>query len=556
MQCRPLVVLTLLVGLGACAAPGKTPVAMGPEAAGQGLLYAGFGNYEREISTEDPAAQRFFDQGLQLLYGFNHDEAIRSFQRAAELDPKAAMPWWGIAFANGINLNDPAMSDQRSKDARAAADQAMARLQGASALEVAMVRAVSERYEYPAPEDRRALDEAYAAAMGKAHRSFPKDADLAALYADSLMNLQPWDYWNEDGSPKGRIEEITSTLEAVMAEHPDHPGANHFYIHAVEASADPDRAVPAADRLIHLVPGSGHLVHMPSHIYVRVGRYSDAVDTNAQAVKVDRNYFALAPEPAMYAVYYAHNLHFLAYAAMMSGRFEEALEAARNLERDMPEANLRAFAGLIEGIMPSTLHVLVRFGKWEMILDEPEYPEFRLVSRAVRHYARSIAHSALGDTASARQELAAFEEAVALIPAEWFIFNNPVERVLPIARAMLRGELLYREGRFEEAFALLREGAAAEDALIYDEPPGWMLPVRHALGALLMGQGHFSQAEAVYREDLERNRGNGWGLLGLQKSLAAQGQKAQAAALDAELARAWSGTELRPNSSCYCEPGT
>ncbi|EDY83111.1 tetratricopeptide repeat domain protein [Verrucomicrobiia bacterium DG1235] len=520
-------------------------------------LYQGFGDFHRSISAASPDAQKWFDQGMQLLYGFNHDEAIRSFHAAAEADPSAAMPWWGIAYAHGININDPQMTDERSQAARQAADKALARIATASPPEAALIRAVSARYQYPAPEDRKPLDLAYADAMGKAYASHPGDADIAALFGDSLMNLQPWDYWDNQGNAKGRTLEIVAALEAALKNDPFHPGANHFYIHTVEASSNPDRAEASADRLRTLVPGAGHLVHMPSHIYVRVGRYSDAVDSNAQAVEADRSYFSIAPEPSMYFVYYAHNLHFLSYAAMMSGRYQDAITAARDLEREMPEPALKDFAFLIEGIMPTTLHVMIRFGKWEEILEEPAYPEFRLVSNAVRHYARSIANSALGRTQAARAEMAAFETAMAAVPEDWHIFNNPVAKVLPIARAMIEGELLYREGNYDQAFAILRQGIAAEDALVYDEPPGWMLPVRHALGALLMEQKRYAEAEAVYREDLTRNRDNGWGLLGLQNALRAQKKNpAEAIHLSGQLAEAWIKADTLPGSSCYCAPAS
>jgi len=519
-------------------------------------LFEGFGDYHRAMTTESAKAQALFDQGMQLMYGFNHDEAIRSFHAAADADPNAAMPWWGIAYSHGININDPEMGEERSRLAREAADQALERTANATPIEKALIQAVSERYEFPAPEDRSSLDQAFADAMEKAYDSFPKDPEIGTLFADSLMNLQPWDYWENDGAPKGRINEIVEVLEATLETFPEHPGANHFYIHAVEASQNPDRAITAADTLRTLVPGSGHLVHMPSHIYVRVGRYSDAVESNADAVEADRAYFENAPEPAMYAIYYAHNLHFLSYAAMMSGQFENAMRAARDLERDMPEEALREFAGLIEGIMPSTLHTLIRFGRWEAILEEPAYEDYRLVSNAVRYYARSIACSALGKTTQARQEMTAFNEAVAKVPDDWYIFNNPVSKVLPIARAMIEGELLWREGDKEKAFAKLRKGIQEEDALVYDEPPGWMLPVRHALGALLMADGRAVEAESVYREDLIRNRNNGWGLIGLQQSLRAQGKYAEAAALDSKINLAWEKADTRATSSCFCEPGT
>ncbi|MEM9348086.1 MAG: hypothetical protein AAGB26_15870 [Planctomycetota bacterium] len=518
-------------------------------------MYPGFGNYQRPIETGSDDAQAFFNQGMQLLYGFNHDEAIRSFEKAAELDPASPMPYWGIAYANGININDPAMTVERSSNARAAADKAMKRIDQATPVEAALIRAVDKRYKLPIPEDRKPLDHAYADAMGKAYKQFPDDPDVGPLYAESLMNLQPWDYWDDAGRPKGRIEEIVKVLETSFERYPDHPGANHFYIHAVEASNDPDRAVPAAERLMDLVPGSGHLVHMPSHIFIRVGRYADAAQSNIDAVQSDRVYFERAPAPRMYAVYYAHNLHFLAYASMMSGQYGQAMQAARDLEAEMPEEALKAFAPLIEGVMPTTLHVMIRFGKWEEILEEPEYPEYRLVSNAVRYYARSIACSALGRTEQAREELDAFKKAASAIPEDWHIFNNKVSTVMPIANAMIEGELLYREGKTDQAFAILRKGIEAEDALVYDEPPGWMLPVRHALGALLMGDGRAEEAEAVYREDLALNRNNGWALIGLRASLNAQGKTAEADALGPRIELAWADADVRPSSSCYCEPG-
>jgi tetratricopeptide (TPR) repeat protein len=401
---------------------------------------------------------------------------------------------------------------------------------------------------------RRELDQRYADAMQAVYQEFPDDPDVAALFAEGLMDLQPWDYWTDSGEPKGRTAEFVSIIERALDTHPQHPGANHFLIHALEASSDPDRAIEAADRLTEIVPGSGHLVHMPSHIYIRVGRYADAARSNIDAIQVDRAYLAEAPTPGLYAMYYGHNLHFLSFASMMSGNFQQAIQAARDLEAEMPESALRDFAGLIEGIMPANFHVLIRFGKWEQILEEPDYPEWRLVSRAVRRYARSIANSALGRTEEARAELDAFEQAIAEVPEEWWIFNNRVHDVLPIARAMIWGELLFREGKRDEAFVILREGIAAEDALVYDEPPAWMLPVRHALGALLMADGRYAEAEAVYREDLRRNRDNGWSLTGLQLALQTQKREQEANELSARLASAFHTADTRPTSSCYCEP--
>ncbi|MAE65212.1 MAG: hypothetical protein CMJ18_13155 [Phycisphaeraceae bacterium] len=543
---KTALLLTILC-LGACRS-------VPSDGSGAARLYDGIDRYHRPITTDSPAAQQWFDQGVQLLYGFNHDEAIRSFQRAADLDPGSPMPWWGIAYAHGININDPKMTEARWRDAYAAAVKAIERVSAGSAVEADLVRAIAERYSWPPPAEQRTLDLAYADAMKAVHERHPDDPDVAVLYAESLMDLQPWDYWTNEGAPRGRAAEIVAVLASVLAAHPDHPGAAHFYIHAVEASSDPDRAIVAADSLRNRIPGAGHLVHMPSHIYVRVGRYADAADANVLAVAADRRYLKTAPPAKAYWIYYAHNLHFLAYASMMEGRYHEAIRAARALESDLPEPIVRDFAGLIEGILGTTFHVMVRFGRWEEILAEPQRAEHRLVSRAVRSYARGLAFSALGRIEEARSEIAAFESAAAEIPGDWWVFNNKVDTVLPIARAMLEGELAFREGRLEVAFAALRSAVEMEDALIYDEPPAWMLPVRHALGALLMSAGHHAEAEEVYREDLRRNRDNGWALLGLRQALTAQGTADREVFLDAKLKFAFARADVRPSSSCLCEP--
>ncbi len=545
--------LVLLACFSACQTTRPTTTAA-PSTPGA-RIYPGFLGYHRHVGTDSDEAQRWFDQGLELVYGFNHDEARRSFREAARNDPNCAMAWWGVAYANGLHINNTTMKEEKSREAYVAAQQALLRIDGASSVEAALVRAVAARYAWPAPENRRPLDEAYAAAMSEAWRAHPYDPDVGALYAESLMDLQPWDYWNKDGTPKGRIEEIVATLERVLEMRADHPGANHFLIHAVEASQSPERALDAAERLLGLVPGSGHLVHMPSHVFIRVGRYSDAADTNARAIEVDRAYFELAPPPDFYNLYFVHNIHFLAYAAMMEGRFQTALDAARTLERDVPKSFVSEYPHIADGLLPAAAHVLIRFGKWDEILAEPDPPEFRLFSRAVRHYARGIALSALGRVEEARSELARFDDLASQVPSEWVVGNNPASVILPLARTMLEGELLYREGKPEEAFAALREGARLEDELVYDEPPGWMQPVRHSLGALLLAAGRTAEAEAVYREDLEQHPANGWSLLGLEQALRAQ-QKNPEEADTLAIARnaAWSRADVQPTSSCYCAP--
>jgi tetratricopeptide (TPR) repeat protein len=542
----------IAAGFPACAsAPDAgTPKAESPRT--EARLYDGYGGYHRAISTQSAEAQRWFDQGLQLLYGFNHDEAIRSFRRAAELDPSCGMAWWGVAYANGLHINKPEMTEAASKAGWDAAQEALKRVEGAAPVEQGLIRAVAQRYAWPVPADRKPLDEAYAQAMAAVWKAFPKDADVGALYAESLMDLQPWDYWTLAGEPKGRALLIVAVLENVMLLDPQHPGGNHFYIHAVEASKSPERAVAASERLSKLVPGSGHLVHMPSHIWIRTGRYGDAADTNARAIAADRAYFAVAPPPDFYSLYFAHNIHFLAYATMMEGRFAAALEAARTLEREVPDRFVQDHTKVADGLMPVALHVLLRFGKWQAILDEPEPAEFRLVSRSFRHYARAVALSNLGRTQEARGELAALDALAGQIDATWTVGINQAPYVLKIARAVAEGEVLFSEDHREEAFASLREAVRLEDELVYDEPPGWMQPARHALGALLVVADRAAEAEQVYRADLARHPGNGWSLTGLRAALAQLGREQDASALDAQVAAAWARSDARPTVSCYC----
>lgn len=540
----------LLAMSSGCAGPQSAP----KKSAGSSQLYPGFDAYHRTVTTDSPEAQRWFDQGIQLLYGFNHDEAIRSFRQAAAYDPDCAMAWWGVAYANGLHINNPQMSEAQSRQAWEASRKALDRIDNADPHERALILAVSKRYAWPMPQDRSELDQAYADAMQEAWFEFPDDPDICALYAESLMDLQPWDLWTDDGRPKGNAEEIVDILEEVLEIAPNHPGANHFYIHTVEASSEPDRALPSADRLVDLVPGAGHLVHMPAHIYTRVGRYGDAADCNERAIAADRAYFALAPAPEFYNLYFVHNLHFLAYAAMMEGRYATAIQAARDLERDIPDSFLREWPQYADGFMPVIYHVMIRFGKWDEILLEPEPPDYRHISRAMRSYARGVAYGAQGKTAEARRELDAFDKEVAGIPDDWKVGNNDAADTMAVARSMLMGELAYREGHYDQAFAWLRQGVQLEEALIYDEPPAWMQPVRHALGALLMGAGRPAEAEAVYMEDLEENHANGWALVGLEQSLRAQGKIDEADAMKEELTLLWARADVNPTSSCYCEP--
>jgi tetratricopeptide (TPR) repeat protein len=517
-------------------------------------FYVGFEGYYREITTDSPEAQRWFNQGIQLLYGYNHDEAIRSFERAAEIDPSCAMAWWGSAYARGLHINNTKMSEEQSRLAREAADKALAALSNETPVERALVHAVSTRYEWPAPENRTHLDEAYAAAMEKVWHQFPDDSDAGALFAESLMNLQPWDLWTGEGKPKGRTLEIAGVLERTLTLHPNHPGANHFYIHAIEASPWPELGIPAAERLQNLVPGSGHLVHMPSHIFIRVGRYADAADANQLAIKADEAYFAVAPKPDFYSLYFIHNIHFLAYAAMMEGRFETALAAARKIERDIPSEFLKNYVTMADGFMTTPLHVLIRFGKWKEILDEPEPVDWRLLSRVQRHYARCVALANLGRGAEAQTEFDQMNQVASEIDETWFVGNNRALDVIAIGRSMASGEMAFHNGQQRAAYQFLHDGAALEDQLAYDEPPGWMQPVRHALGALLLAGGHAAESESVYRADLARHPNNPWALLGLQQSLEQQNKTVEASAMSEQVRQAWCRADVSPVASCYCHP--
>ncbi len=534
-----------LIG-GAVLAACQTP------APGGARLYAGYGDYHRAITTNSAAAQRWFDQGMQLLYGFNHDEAIRSFREAARLDPHAAMPWWGVAYAYGVHVNNPEMSAEANAGAFEAVQEAQQQLDEETPVERALVAALMERYAWPVPADRQPLNQAFAQAMEEVWDAFVDDPDVGALYAESLMNLQPWDYWTEDKQPKGRTMEIVATIARVLELQPDHPGGLHFQIHALEASAQPSAAEASADRLRARVPGSGHLVHMPSHIYINTGRFAEAAAANERAIAADRAYFAKAPAPRFYALYYVHNIHFLAYAAMMQGRYETALAAARQIESEIPHEFLVDFTPMADGFMPTALHVMIRFGKWEEVLAEPEFEDFQLLSRALRHYARAVALANLKRTEEARAELAAFDASAAAVPADWLLGVNPVAQIVPVARSMAEGEILWHEGHRQEAWDTLRAAVDAQDHLTYDEPPGWMQPTRHALGALLLAGERPAAAEDVFREQLRRIPGDPWALLGLEQALCALHRTTEADQLAPQVRKAWAQADVDPPAACYC----
>jgi tetratricopeptide (TPR) repeat protein len=515
-------------------------------------LFDGMGTHARAITTTSADAQRFFNQALVWTFAFNHDEAIRLYTQAAELDPAAAMPWWGIALCNGPHINNPIVDAAHASSAWNAIQEARKRRSAAGPVEQALIDALAQRYSPTPLPDGKVREREYADAMRRVWAANPRDPDIGTLFAESLMDLRPWDLWKKDGSPQAETTEIVETLERVLALAPNHPGALHLYIHAVEASPDPARAMDEADRLRNLVPGSGHLVHMPAHIDVRTGRWAAASEANVRAAEADRRYRALSPRQGFYRVYMAHNHHFLAFASMMEGRFAVARKAARDMIAGVPQEFLSESAALIDGVMSIELDVLKRFGKWDELLAQPAPAANLPITTAMWRFSRGIAHAAKGDVAAAKREQEQFRKAVAALPEGAMMSINPARNVLAVGEDMLAGEIEYRAGNIDAAVALLRAAVAKEDQLTYMEPPEWIQPVRHALGAVLLAEGRAKEAEAVYREDLKKLPDNGWSLNGLASSLRKQGRAAEAEQVEARFKKAWTRSDTPIATSCLC----
>ena len=520
-------------------------------------LIDGLGTHTRKVTTISPQAQRYFDQGLRFVFGFNHGAAIRSFQEAARLDPACAMAHWGIALASGPHINFPLVPPPAAELAWKELTLAQANAPKASPVEQALIAALGKRYASPQPDDRSKLDLAYADAMRDVWRKFPGDADIGAFFAEAMMDLRPWDQWTPEGRPQPGTDEILATLDAVLKLDLQHPFANHLYIHAVEASPNPKRALPAADRLLTLQPGLAHNVHMPSHIYIRTGRWHDAIESNRLAVAADKSYRAVAgPAKGFLPVYVAHNEHMLAYAAMMTGQRELAMTHMRALVAGLPEDFMKEFGFIAETWLAMPLETMVRFGRWDDILAEPDHPASQPFTHAFQHAARGIAYAAKGDIAAARKEQALYVEAAKAVTPEMIAAgNNTCQAVLAIVTPMLEGEILVREGRIDAGLAQLRAAVAAHDQLRYDEPPGWLIPVRHSLGAVLLASGRHAEAERVYRDDLARLPEDGWALFGLAESLTLQHKTAEATAVRARFKKMWAKADTVITSSCLCQPG-
>ncbi len=544
--------------------------------------YYDLGNYARKVTTTSPEAQLWFDRGLNWCYGYNHEEAIVCFERALEHDPNCVMAHWGIAYAIGPNYNKPwQLFDDR--DLRQSLDKAcsaieagLASIDGATAVEQALVRALPARYPQREPiEDCRPWNDDFANAMREVYQAHGGDLDVSALFAEAIMNRTPWKLWDLKSATVAEgagTEEAMAVMDKAFADLAgqgawEHPGLLHLYVHLMEMSPHPERALKAGDALRDLVPDAGHLRHMPTHIDVLCGHYSAVVDGNWKAIQADRKFLAEAGAMNFYSAYRIHDYHFMLYGAMFLGQYEPAMRAAEELIATVPEELLRMtsppMADWLEGYLSMKQHVLVRFGKWDEIIAQelPAEPDLYCVSTAMMHYAKAVAHSASGNVADAEAERDLFLAARDTVPDTRYVHNNTCLDILGVAEQMLLGELEYRRGNFDTAFDHLRRSAELDDGLPYDEPWGWMQPPRHALGALLLEQGRAEEAEAVYRADLglddtlsraSQHPDNVWALHGLHECLSRRGEESEARIIKQrlDLAEARADTPIR--ASCYC----
>jgi tetratricopeptide (TPR) repeat protein len=509
-------------------------------------IYDNLGDHHYKITTDVREAQAYFDQGLRLYYAFNHAEGIRAFREAQRLDPQCAMCWWGEALAWGPNINLP-MDEQAAKAAHKALQGALERRKHASERERAFIDALAKRYTPEPQKDRSDLDKAYAEAMGRVAARWPDDPEAVVLSGEAIMDLQPWDYWTEDGRPKSGMNKALAGFQQVMDRNPNHPGACHFYIHAVE-KLYPDRAVPCAEGLADLMPGAGHVVHMPSHIYIRVGRYLDAIEQNTHAVHADETWIAdRRPGHGMYTVgYYPHNYDFLAFASSMIGRSDQAIASARKVA-DLIPREMYGTPGMdfLQHWSCRPLQMLVRFGRWDEILAAAPPAESMPHARALWHYARGRALAATGEVAAARDQLQALRRIAGSQALDGISMEfNTSRDLLAVAVHVLAGYVNAAAGDLKQAVAELEEAVCKEDALLYGEPPEWSVPARQDLGRVLLLAGRPADAERAYRKDLERFRDNGWSLYGLAEALKAQGQTNKAAEARSEFEKVWSTADV------------
>jgi tetratricopeptide (TPR) repeat protein len=543
--------LTTLLALAACEAPAPRATAAQPAP----VLFESFGALHRDTGSRIPAAQRYFDQGLRMAYGFNHEAAGRAFAEAARLDPDCAICFWGQALVLGPNIN-MSMEATAVKDAAALARRAQALSSHARPVDRALIAALLQRYADPAPADRKPLDRAYADAMASVARDYPDDDDVATLYAEALMDLSPWAYWTSDGKPTGFTPQILATLERVLQRNPQHIGAMHYYIHATEASPTPQRAEPYADRLAALAPGSGHLVHMPAHTYIRTGRDHDATLTNLAAGTADKTFLAVCHgSNGIYPLgYVPHNWHFATMTAGLTGSRTLALEAAAQTAQRV-DRGMMATPPLeaMQLFLVAPLFTQVRFGEWDTILAQADAPATLPFPTAIWHFARGMAQVRKGALAAAQDELDALR-GIAADPAlakVSFLDINHANGLVAVAVPLLRGELLRAQGRHGEGIAALREAVAAENALNYDEPADWPLPVHPYLGAALLDTGDARAAEAAYRQDLAIYPDNGWSLYGLAQAQRKLGETQAAADSERRYAAAWQWADMPLTASRF-----
>lgn len=525
----------------AAAASGHAAQGAPPPAAAPPPLFDDLGSYHREISTKKKAAQSYFDQGLRLTYGFNHDEAERAFREAARLDPQCAICWWGVALTLGPNINLP-IDPERNARAVEAIGKAKA-IPGGTPVERALIDALAVRYSADTAADRTKLDEGYAAAMKEVYKKFPTDDDVATLYAEAMMDLRPWKFWNPDGTANPGTEEIVATLETVLKRNPKHPGANHYYIHATEASANPGRATDAAKRLETLVPGAGHLVHMPAHVYMRTGNYAGASEANSKAAIVDEKYIKKNNVTGVYPImYYTHNLQFLAASAAMEGRSAVSLDAAKKTtELAIPVVKEMPMA---EFVVPFAMYYALRFERWDDVLAMPKPDDSMPTTVALWHFGRGIAFIANKKLEEAQAEKNAFQEAAAKVPADTMMNLNTSKDLLAVARYTLDARLIEAKGE-NGLIATWMRAVNAEDALAYDEPPAWYYPVRESLGGACLRTKRPVLAEQVFRKDLERNPGNARSLFGLAEALKMQSKDTEAAEVTERFKKAWAKADVK-----------
>jgi tetratricopeptide (TPR) repeat protein len=510
-------------------------------------LLRGFGEHRHPVSTKNAEAQRFFDQGLRLVYSFNYEEAVRSFRRAAEIDPQMAMAYWGIALAHGQSITNPIVPHDQQQVPYEAAQKALSLSTHAPEKERAYIEALAKRHTLDPKASLKKLAVAYREAMREVVKRYPDDLDAATMYAESVIVLRPFQlFWTPDGKPAENTEEIINVLESVLKRNPEHIGAIHYYIHAVEASPNPERALAYAARLKSLMPGAGHLVHMPSHLHMRMGDYAAASRSNKDALAADESYFKLRGTAGSYsAMFHTHTLQYLAIASAMEGRFVDAITTARRLERHV-SPHLEKMSHL-DSVNSMTPLILVRFRRWDDVLKLPEPEATKKFSTLYRHFARGMAYAATRNLEEAEKERQIFSAAVKATPPKAGLGTNRLVNILQVAEGMLVAKIAVAQGDYKSAIAVLKTAAEVEDALLYDEPPPWFMPVRESLGGALLLSGDNAAAEQVFRADLEKRPRNGRALFGLLESLKRQKKKAEARPVERDFKAAWKNadTQLR-----------